>query len=88
MWSGASRAPPSESRAARVLSFKLNGKALLPPPAVAQHDLPEPPPMTASAEVAQRGKTLYHAYCARCHHADVLDNGFTPDLRRVGATAT
>jgi quinohemoprotein ethanol dehydrogenase len=85
MWMGASIAPPVESRAAQVFTFKLNGKESLPPPPAIKRDFPEPPPPTASAETVRRGNLLYHTYCARCHNGDVLDNGLAPDLRRVSA---
>jgi quinohemoprotein ethanol dehydrogenase len=85
LFAGGAIAPPVESRTARVLTFKLNGKESLPPLVAAQRDFPEPPPLTASAETVRRGNVLYLTYCARCHNGDVLDNGLAPDLRRVSA---
>jgi quinohemoprotein ethanol dehydrogenase len=85
MWVGAGIAPPVESRAAQILTFKLNGRESLPPIAAVNRDFPEPPPLTGSAETVGRGNVLYHAFCARCHNERVLDNGLAPDLRRVSA---
>jgi quinohemoprotein ethanol dehydrogenase len=85
LFAGGAIAPPVESKTARVLTFRLNGKESLPPLAATKGDFPEPPPLAASAETVRRGSNLYHAYCARCHGGDVLDNGLTPDLRRVSA---
>ena len=50
----------------RILAFKLDGSAQLPP-APAPARLPEPPPQTASAETVAKGHALYHAYCSVCH---------------------
>ena len=50
----------------RILAFKLDGSAQLPP-APAPARLPEPPPQTASADTVAKGHALYHAYCSVCH---------------------
>lgn len=53
----------------RIIAFKLDGgptpkPALLPP----IQPIPQPPPLTASAETIQRGATLFQAsFCNHCH---------------------
>ncbi|HXO44615.1 MAG TPA: PQQ-dependent dehydrogenase, methanol/ethanol family [Candidatus Cybelea sp.] len=66
----------------RLIVFKLDGGAtpkpdLLPP----IQPIPQPPPLTASAETVKRGATLFAANCATCH-ANQPRTG-TPDLRRM-----
>ena len=66
----------------RILAFKLNGGAtplppLLPPPG----PIPQPPPLTASAETVKHGGEVFSAHCTMCH----IDQpgGLAPDLRRM-----
>jgi quinohemoprotein ethanol dehydrogenase len=67
---------------ARVLTFKLGGKEMLPPlPAVAP--IPEPPPLTASNEIVQSGRMLYARYCSVCHGGSAVGGGVIADLRRL-----
>ncbi len=66
----------------RIIVFKLDGGAtpkpgLLPP----IQSIPQPPPLTASAETVKRGATLFAANCATCH-ANQPRTG-APDLRRM-----
>jgi quinohemoprotein ethanol dehydrogenase len=67
---------------ARVLVFKLGGKATLPPlpdrPAI-----PFPPPSTATAEVIAKGEELYAKTCAQCHGQQVVGGGVIKDLRHM-----
>jgi quinohemoprotein ethanol dehydrogenase len=66
----------------RVLTFKIGGKATLPPlpPEAA---LPELITLTASAETVEKGRALYHQNCAVCHGAGAVGGGVLPDLRRM-----
>jgi len=66
----------------RILAFKLDGGAtplppLLPPPG----PIPQPPPLTASAETVKHGGEVFSAHCTMCH----IDQpgGLAPDLRRM-----
>ncbi|MCH7717397.1 MAG: PQQ-dependent dehydrogenase, methanol/ethanol family [Gemmatimonadetes bacterium] len=67
----------------RVLAFALDGSASLPPP-----QPPFPPieaprfQLAASAADVDAGRDLYAPNCMRCHGADVVNSGATPDLRR------
>src|SRR5690606_35541021 len=64
----------------RLLVFKLDGKAALPPK-------PEPLPALASPTqssdpAVQRGAGLYVAHCGSCHGPGAINAGGAPDLRR------
>jgi quinohemoprotein ethanol dehydrogenase len=66
----------------RLLVFKLNGRASLPPadplpPARA----PDPPPAFGSPAQLAQGEETYHAYCAMCHETSYGNRGLFPDLR-------
>ena len=66
----------------RMLTFKLDGKATLPPVNVAYLDIPQPPPMDTTAEQVAHGEGLYHQYCAVCHSPGVTAAGAgVADLR-------
>ncbi len=67
---------------ARVLTFKLGGKEVLPP-LPPDAPIPEPPPLAASAEVIQGGRMLYTAYCATCHGGAAVGGGVLSDLRHL-----
>jgi alcohol dehydrogenase (cytochrome c)/quinohemoprotein ethanol dehydrogenase len=69
----------------RVLAFKLNGAASLPPlPATAPAVL-DPPPDRATAAIVASGKLLYHSYCSTCHGDSATSGGVLPDLRYSSA---
>ncbi len=66
----------------RIVAFKLDGGAtpippLLPPPG----PIPQPPPLTASADTVKEGAALFGANCAGCHINQ--PGGLAPDLRRM-----
>jgi quinohemoprotein ethanol dehydrogenase len=65
----------------RVLAFKLNGSAQLPPvdKTVAALTLTDE---SWSADSLERGRILYGANCAACHGMEALSAGVLPDLRR------
>ncbi|MEP7272614.1 MAG: PQQ-dependent dehydrogenase, methanol/ethanol family [Acidobacteriota bacterium] len=68
----------------RVLTYKLSGTAVLPPLA-AEPPPVEPPPLTASVEVVNEGRTLYHRNCIFCHGAAAVGGGVIADLRHLDA---
>ena len=68
-----------QSRAsARLLVFKLGGKAQLPP-LVPAPPIPDPPPLRATEDAVQRGSELFARTCAQCHGQ--LAVGGVKDLR-------
>lgn len=71
----------------RVLAFKLDGKATLPPlPQFTPAKLHLPRP-TGSAATMQRGEALYQRYCSTCHGDVAVSGGVLPDLRYSAALA-
>ncbi len=57
---------------ARMLVFKLGGKAVLPEPEPYSPPPLNPPPSTASAQVIAHGSEVYSQYCSVCHGANGL----------------
>ena len=51
----------------RMLAFKLGADAAIPPPTAPQVEIPEPPPLTASAAEIRQGWGLYSEHCVWCH---------------------
>jgi quinohemoprotein ethanol dehydrogenase len=64
----------------RVLTFKLGGRAELPPLKTAARPL-DPPPATAPPEKVADGKRLFQSYCMYCHGDTAVSGGTVPDLR-------
>jgi quinohemoprotein ethanol dehydrogenase len=65
----------------RVVVFKLNGTAVLPPePPLAPPA--NPPQQVATAAAAAEGENHYNKYCARCHGGSAQNGNILPDLRR------
>ena len=65
----------------RVLAFKLDGQAKLPPVSKTPVVLPVLPEMTADAATIESGNHLYHRFCGNCHGATAISGGVLPDLR-------
>jgi PQQ-dependent dehydrogenase (methanol/ethanol family) len=71
----------SMGQAARLLVFKLDGKAELPPLTVAERVAPELP-APASTQMVALGKQQYYANCGWCHGETALSGSAqVPDLR-------
>jgi PQQ-dependent dehydrogenase (methanol/ethanol family) len=65
----------------RVLAFKLGGDQPMPQVAEKPQEIPEPPPMTASAEEVVHGRDLFAEYCSDCHGFLAISNRVVPDLK-------
>ena len=75
-------ATPFMSTTGKLIAFKLDGTATLPP------DPQEAPPVwpvtvTASEQAVHEGSVLYAKYCVRCHGRGAKSRNVVPDLRRV-----
>jgi quinohemoprotein ethanol dehydrogenase len=66
----------------RLLVFKLDGGPTpKPQPLPPLGAIPQPPPLTASADAVQHGKDLFAANCSRCHTND--ERSLALNLRRM-----
>jgi len=69
----------------RVLAFKLDGQADLPPLHEVEQPKLNPPPSTGNRATIQQGERLFQRYCAECHGDVAVSGGVLPDLRYSGA---
>ena len=71
----------------RLLVFKLGGKDALPPKPAYDGPPLDPPPLTETKDVVDRGASLYSRYCQRCHGGGAAGGGLgangPADLRRT-----
>lgn len=65
----------------RLLIFKLDGGASLPPEAPSIASDPDPPKAAQSPSEVSAGRIEYATYCSRCHGANAISGGTVPDLR-------
>ena len=66
---------------ARVLVFKLGGKAKLPEPKNEPNPLPELQKVEGTEAQIALGKQVYSDNCEFCHGINVVGGGLVPDLR-------
>jgi quinohemoprotein ethanol dehydrogenase len=78
--------PTHVRQVGRMVVFKLNGTAHLPPdPPLAPAPKVGPPFPTPSADVLAKGKATYAKFCGRCHGINMMAANIVPDLRRSAA---
>jgi len=65
----------------RLLAFKIDGKANLPPLSEAPPPQLKPPKSTADTATVQKGEGVYQRYCSACHGDVAVSGGVLPDLR-------
>jgi quinohemoprotein ethanol dehydrogenase len=65
----------------RLLAFKLNGKASLPPLPPFTPPQMKPPESTATAATVKKGEALYQSICSLCHGDVAVSGGVLSDLR-------
>lgn len=70
---------------ARVLTYKLDGTATLPPPKSGARTFPDPPKVTGTEADINRGRDLYNLNCGRCHGPSAVAGSVLPDLRYMTA---
>lgn len=86
--------PESKRGPSRLLAFRLGAEKAFPLPKISIPAVPQPPRQTFSAQMVERGKSLYETHlCSGCHSPG-LDgsgawtvNGAIPDLRYAPAEA-
>jgi quinohemoprotein ethanol dehydrogenase len=67
----------------RLVAFKLNGKATLPPDPPAARPILAPPASETWTEAHLfEGSQIYANYCAHCHGVNTNNNNVIPDLKR------
>ncbi|HUG25422.1 PQQ-dependent dehydrogenase, methanol/ethanol family [Piscinibacter sp.] len=66
---------------ARVVTFKLDGRATLPPPRHQAADLPPLEPVRIAPEELKVARTMFNGLCASCHGLNAVSGGVVPDLR-------
>jgi quinohemoprotein ethanol dehydrogenase len=71
----------------RLLVFKLNGTAQLPPEQPIQLRPLEPPAVTGTPEQIAEGAQHYGRFCGVCHGDAAFGGGLLPDLRRSALLA-
>jgi quinohemoprotein ethanol dehydrogenase len=71
----------------RVLTFKLGGKAALPPLETVQRNFPDLPAKAASKRLLAQGRSVYYNNCGVCHGEAAVNGGVIPDLRTSAALA-
>ncbi|XHR99097.1 alcohol dehydrogenase [Sphingomonas sp. DBB INV C78] len=72
-------------QARRVLTFAIDGKAVLPAPAKYVFAPVEDADYRADRASADRGQAIYNARCVVCHGGEAIAAGPAPDLRASGA---
>ena len=68
----------------RLLVFKLDGDVSIPVATAPAVDIPEPPPLTASAEQLEAGRRHYNRVCVWCHGMGAVGT-VNADLRLMTA---
>jgi alcohol dehydrogenase (cytochrome c)/quinohemoprotein ethanol dehydrogenase len=71
----------------RMLAFKLDGRASLPPLPPFEEPVLNPPASTASVAAIHRGEAVYQRFCSGCHGDVAVSGGLLPDLRYSAALA-
>ncbi len=76
--------PAHVRQVGRVVVFKLNGAAKLPPDPP-RAPAPTPPSQVWPAATLAQGKDHYARFCGRCHGLNMMSANIVPDLRRSAA---
>ena len=83
IWSWVPCADGKRANTGRLLAFKLDGKAELPP-AHSPPPVPQPPArLEVGAEQLAEGRTLYLKYCWNCHALGAEVSGVLPNLAHL-----
>jgi quinohemoprotein ethanol dehydrogenase len=81
LWEGPALNPKGDKRnISRVLAFRLDGQAQLPPPPPLRARA-EPPEPFGDEPMLETGRIGFALNCAACHGIDAIAGGVLPDLR-------
>jgi mono/diheme cytochrome c family protein len=69
----------------RMMAWKIGGHATMPAVPQKSLDIPEPPPLTASAQTIDHGRRIYNEVCSVCHGLLAVSSGVVSDLRFASA---
>ncbi|MBV9182975.1 MAG: PQQ-dependent dehydrogenase, methanol/ethanol family [Acidobacteria bacterium] len=69
----------------RMLAFKIDGSATLPPLTPVEEARITPLANPANSVIIHKGERLFQSYCAVCHGDVAVSGGVLPDLRRSSA---
>ena len=69
----------------RMFAWKLGGDRPMPVVEERNVEIPEPPPLTASAEAVDQGRVLFNSNCGLCHGLLAVSSGVVSDLRYASA---
>jgi len=72
----------------RMLVYKLDGKAALPPVPDEEPAVLRPPSSKASADDIKRGEATFQRFCSNCHGDVAVSGGVIPDLRYSSALSS
>ncbi len=70
---------------ARVLTFKMGGRAQMPTTPELPARQPEPPNTRLDESAVASGRTLYNGHCGMCHGPSAISGSVMPDLRYLSA---
>ncbi len=68
---------------ARIVVYKLDGKAPMPPKLLPESLKLTAIPIQIDPEVAKEGRITYTANCRSCHGMEAVSSGIVPDLRYI-----
>lgn len=72
----------------RMLVYKLDGKAALPPLPEVEPPVLSPPQSKASIDEVKHGEATYQRFCSACHGDVAVSGGVIPDLRFSSTLST
>jgi len=75
------------SQARRILTFAIDGKAVLPPSPPVVVDIPDDPSFHPLAKADNTAVIAYGRRCAHCHGIGAVAAGNAPDLRASSITS-
>lgn len=76
------------SQARRLLTFSIDGSAVLPPEIAETTPFLDDPDFESNHRLAEKGAGVFGRHCAVCHGYGAISGSHAPDLRRSGIVLT